>query len=171
MSELFVPDPSVATDPELRVPSFSLVVSAESTGGWRSAAVVRDVASPAYYLRSISVSWPFIIARPRPSTRQRERRFRPDQLSPARTSPVRKLVVNWGWQPVDGATEQLRFYVRRLGPMWLWPNRRLSVRLRVKQQAPPQRRYLLEVSSEPIDWRATTAAEFVGHASSSPVRG
>lgn len=155
MAELFAADP-VLTPPRgsaWGIPNFALVISEEVSGGWRSGAIIRDALSPAFYLRSISVPWSFVLARPWPSTRQSPIAFRRDQMSPARTSPARKLVVNWGWQPRDETTEQLTFFVRYQGPLWFWPTRKLAVRLGLKQQTPPRWRHTLSLMSEPIDWR------------------
>ena len=168
MAKLFVADPRLANDPSLGLPRFALVVSAAATGGWHMAALVREAANPEFYLRSIAVPWAFMIARPAPSTRQNDAPVRPADLSPARTSPARKLVVNWGWQRVDPATEQLQFYVRRVGPLWVSPKRPLKLRLRLKEQQPPQRRFVTSVSSKPIDWRQRPAEVLVTDESSSP---
>lgn len=171
MAELFVADPRLADHPASRLPQFALVVSQAEDAGWHKAALVREAAHPAFYLRSIAVPWGFLIARPAPSTRQADVAVRPTTLSPARTSPARKLVVNWGWQRVDPATEQLQFFVRRVGPLWLRPKRPVKMRLRLKEQQIPQRRFMIRASSNPIDWRSRRTSAFVSDESSSAATG
>ena len=170
MAELFSADPALAASPDFRLPHFTLVVSPESTGGWHAAAIVRKAASPAFFLRSISAPWPFVVARPKPSTRQSGFIFRPDELSPVRSSPMQKLAVNWGWEQAAHDTEQLRFYVRRRGILWPWPKRRLPVRLGLKHHLAPQRRVVVQVRSDLIDWRHGPDEAFVP-AGSSPAQG
>src|SRR5581483_721435 len=90
-----------APQPELReaaeVPEFALVVSANSSNGWHVAAVVSTGTGPAFYVRAITVRWPFSVARPTPSNRVSSKRIDPVSLSPTGSTPARKLVVNWGW--------------------------------------------------------------------------
>lgn len=155
MADLFAADPALVSpsgSPQ-RVPQYTLVVSDEISGGWRRGAVIRDSVSPHFYVRSLSVYWPFILARPRPSLRQKAVIVPPDKLSPARTTPSTKLVVNWDWQPRGDATEELSFYVRCRGPLLFWPKRRLALHLGLKQLAPPHRRYPLKLVMQSIDWR------------------
>lgn len=172
MAELFAADPALQARPgsPLRLPRYFLAVSNEDDGGWRSAAIIRDAASPHFFLRSVTVYWPFVVARPRPSSRQNEVIVPPERLSPARTTPAQKLVVNWDWQPRDGgAAEELNFFVRCRGPLLFWPKRRLALHLGLKQQAPPNRRYPLKLVTPPIDWRPQTESAsdplhlFTGH--------
>lgn len=171
MAELFSADPALSGSPDFRVPHFTLVISPESIGGWHAAAIVRKAASPAFFLRSISTPWPFVVARPKPSTRQSGLTFRPDELSPVRSSPMQKLAVNWAWEQADNDTEQLRFYVRRRGMLWLWPKRRLAVRLGLKHHLAPDRRVAVQLRSELIDWRPGREEAFVPAGSSSPAQG
>lgn len=166
MADLFVADPTLRGQHHSDLPQFSLTVSAAATGNWHSAVLVREADHRAYYVRSLRVSWPFLIARPAPSTRQNTVQFRPDQLSPARTSPSHKLLVNWAWQPDANGTQQLRFYVRHRDPRWLFPRRSFALRVRLKEQAAPQRRYAVTVISNLIDWRLMPEPAFVSNRAS-----
>ena len=106
-----------------------------------------------YYVRAVVIRWPFVIARPAKSNRQSDIIQSEDALSPTSTSPARKLVVNWGWEPIDDGTSQLRFYAKRTH--WLWPNgaMRLRVRLTVKEVQPPRRRFVIPLKSNPVVWK------------------
>lgn len=158
MAELFIADPRQGEYVAARLPRFSLEVSAASTDGWHKAALVRTAVDPAFYLRSIAVPWTFVIARPAPSTRQSNVVIRAGSLSPARTSPARKLVVNWAWRRVETGSEHLEFYVRRVGPLLLSARPALPLRLRLKEQSAPQRRFVVRVASSQMSWRVETAA-------------
>jgi hypothetical protein len=139
--------------PPLELPQFALAVAAAAEGQWRIAALVKETSRPDFYVRSIRVPWPFIIARPARSNRQNDVFVRPEDLSPAGTSPTRKLVVNWAWEPIDETAEQLRFFVKRGGPGWLWPVRPLRLRIGLKEQPPPRRQFSLRVRGNRLDWR------------------
>lgn len=157
MAELFAGDPALAgpAGASQPAPNYALLVSEELSAGWHSAVIVRDAASPYFFVRSIAASWPFVLARPRPSTRQSEVAYPREQMSPMRTTPSQKLVVNWNWEVIEGTIEHLAFFVRCRGPYFFRPKRKLIVRLGLKEQVPPQRRYSLRLVGAPIDWRPT----------------
>jgi hypothetical protein len=138
---------------ERDLPQFALVVSEAAAGQWHVAALVRERNDRDFYLRSVAVPWPFIIARPAPSNRQNELVFRPEDLSPAGSSPARKLVVNWDWSPVDDATEQLHFFVKRRWRLPFGARCRLRLRLGLTEQPPPRRRFVLRAYSNVVDWQ------------------
>jgi hypothetical protein len=87
--------------PLLEVPSFALIVSDVATDGWHMAAVIGESANPDYYVRAVTVRWPFLIARPARSNRISDKPVAPDRLSPTGSTPSRRLVVNWGWVTVE----------------------------------------------------------------------
>jgi hypothetical protein len=153
---------------ERELPQFALVVSAAATGRWHLAALVREKDDRDFYLRSVAVRWPFTIARPAPSNRQNEIVFRPQDLSPAGTSPARKLVVNWVWTPADDGTERLHFFVKRAWRLPLPRRSRLRLRLGLKEQAPPRRRFILHVRSNLADWRPDAASRREQDAAAGP---
>ncbi len=142
----------------LEVPRFALVVSEVADGDWHVAALVKELAKLDFYVRSLSVPWPFVIARPAKSNRQNDHIIPPELCSPAGTSPTRKLIVNWAWEGIDGEAEQLRFYVKRRGSAWFWPNRSLPVRIAMKEQPPPRRRFVVRVRGNRLDWRGAGSA-------------
>lgn len=162
MAQLFAAERAPSASGSRGVPPrFSLSVSRSNTGGWHSAILVREAAMPEFFVRSLAVPRPFVIARPVRSNRQRGTAFKPQELSPAHTSPSRRLVVNWGWERRDDGTDQLRIYVKCKGRMLFWRRRKLAMKLRLKEQAPPHRRIVLLVSSEPVEWRGGPADAFV----------
>ena len=137
---------------ERELPQFALVVSEAATNRWHVAALIREKDDRDFFLRSVAVPWPFVIARPAPSNRQNEVVFRREALSPSGSSPTRKLVVNWAWTAAEDGTEQLHFFVRR---SWRLPWRkqsRLRLRLGLTEQAPPRRRFILYARSNVVDW-------------------
>lgn len=142
---------------ERDLPIFALVVSEAATDGWHVAVLVREKDDCDFYLRSVAVRWPFVIARPTPSNRQNEVIVRREDLSPAGSSPARKLVVNWAWEPVDDAAEQLRFLVKRAWRLPLRGRLPLRVRLGLTEQPPPRRRFILRARSNVVDWRGEGA--------------
>ena len=155
MAQLFAPEaaqPAPGTRDAL--PRFWLVVSPGHSNGWHSAIMLREVATPDFFVRSLAVPWPFVIARPAPRTRQPKVVVSPEEMSPARTSPSRRLVVNWGWERRNETTDQLRFYVKCKGPFLLWRRRKLALRVQLKVLAQPRRQIALEVTSGIIDWRS-----------------
>lgn len=84
-----------------KVPEFAVVVSDMTSDGWHMAAVLGESSNPDFYVRAVTVRWPFLIARPARSNRTTEKAVDPDALSPTGTTPARKLVVNWGWRKVE----------------------------------------------------------------------
>ena len=100
------------------------------------------------------MSRPFVIARPVRSNRLSNAVVSPEELSPARTSPSRRLVVSWAWERRKDGIDQLRFYVKCKGPFLFWPRRKLALRVQLKVLAQPRRQIALEVTSGIIDWRS-----------------
>jgi hypothetical protein len=139
-------------------PDFALAVSGLARDGWHMAALVREAGNIDFYVRAVTVRWPFVIARPMRSNRASPTPVRPDQLSPASTSPASKLVVNWPWERIDDEAAKLRFYVKRLGPVWFSRTRTLNVRLTLKEVPPPRRRMVVQVSSNRVDWKKAAMA-------------
>ena len=137
----------------IELPYFALAISDTAEDGWHVAALVRESDKLEFYARSITVLWPFTVARPMKSNRQSDYIVRPEDRSPAGTSPSRKLVVNWNWDPLDNETQQLRFYVKRNGPKWIFPRCRLWVRIGIKEEQWTRQRYVVRVRSNVVDWR------------------
>ncbi len=164
MARLFRPDPedeledleesgAIDVDQLLpEVPEFAVVVSDMSNDGWHRAAVVGESANPDFYVRAVTVRWPFLIARPARSNRATDKPVNPDTLSPTGTTPARKLVVNWGWRTVEGTVSQLRFFVRRAAPISFRAASPLKVRLTLKESAPPRRRIVVKMTSNRVIW-------------------
>lgn len=142
------------------IPEFALVVAETEVDGWHMAAVLADSTSPAFYVRAITVRWPFEVARPVPSNRKSDRPINPERLSPSGSTPSRKLVVNWGWEQAEETVVQLRFFVKHGGLRWLRRSGRLSVRLTLKESAWPRRRIVVPVKSNPVDWKQQQADAF-----------
>jgi hypothetical protein len=116
------------------------------------AAVIGESANPDFYVRAITVRWPFLIARPVPSNRATDKPVDPDTLSPTGTTPARKLVVNWGWRTVEGSVSQLRFYVKRSVPRLFGAAGRVNVRVTLKELAWPRRRIVMKLKSNRVRW-------------------
>jgi len=136
------------------VPEFAVIVAAAATNGWHMAAIVTDTPGPDFYLRAITVRWPFFVARPIPSTRISDRPVKSKLRSPTGSNPARKLVVNWGWSKLEESFSQLRFYVKRT-PTMLLPSStgRLKVRLTLKESGIPRRRIVVPVKSNAVTWQ------------------
>ncbi|MGA3397753.1 MAG: hypothetical protein ABSC95_00930 [Acetobacteraceae bacterium] len=134
------------------VPEFAVIVSDVSIDGWHMAAVIGESANPDFYVRAVTVRWPFLIARPAHSSRSTGKPVDPDSLSPTGTTPARKLVVNWGWRTVEGSVSQLRFFVRRTAPLLFRATGPVRVRLTLKELAWPRRRIVVKVTSNRVTW-------------------
>ncbi len=134
------------------VPEFAVIVSDVSTDGWHMAAVIGESANPDFYVRAVTVRWPYLIARPARSNRATDKPVDPDTLSPTGTTPARKLVVNWGWRSVEGSVSQLRFFVKRNVPMLFRTIKPVKVRLTLKELAWPRRRIVVTMKSNPVTW-------------------
>jgi hypothetical protein len=134
------------------VPEFAVVVSSLASDGWHMAAVIGESSNPDFYVRAVTVRWPFLIARPARSNRTTEAPVDADTLSPTGTTPARKLVVNWGWRTVEGSVSQLRFLVKRNAPISLRATSPVTVRLTLKELAWPRRRIVVKLKSNPVTW-------------------
>jgi hypothetical protein len=153
--ELEEPDETEAGDdsqllPE--VPEFAVIVSEISTDGWHVAMVIGESSNPDYYVRAVTVRWPFLIARPARSNRSNDMLVDLDSLSPTGTTPARKLVVNWPWTAVEGSVSQLRFLVKRTKPMLFPGASRVTVRVTLKESAWPRRRIVVRIKSNRVTW-------------------
>ena len=102
---------------------------------------------PDFYLRAITVRWPFLIARPAPSNRISDKRLDPERLSPTGTTPARKLIVNWGWGKLEGSVSQLRFLCEAHADAVDQGHRAVTVRLTLKESGWPRRRIVVKVKS------------------------
>lgn len=140
---------------QYELPEFTVIVAESAIDGWHMAAVVGEAGNPEFYLRAFTVSWPFVIARPVPSNRASDKPARPEERSPTGSMPARKLVVNWGWEKVEGNISQLRFYVKRAAPA-LFSAGRVTVRLTLKESALPRRRIVLKPRSNSVIWNPPT---------------
>jgi hypothetical protein len=134
------------------LPEFTVIVSDVSDDGWHIAAVVGESSNPDFYVRAVTVRWPFRIARPARSNRASEKPVAPHSLSPTGTTPARRLVVNWRWVPVEGSVSQLRFYVRRDAPIRFRDFCPVKIQLTLKETAWPRRRIAVKMKSNPITW-------------------
>lgn len=134
------------------VPEFAVIVSDTATDGWHVAMVVGESSNPDYYVRAITVQWPFLIARPARSNRSTDKPIKRDSLSPTGTTPARKLVVNWPWTTVEGNVSQLRFLVKRAAPISIRASRSVKVRLTLKESVWPRRRIVVKMKSNPVIW-------------------
>ncbi|HVC60247.1 MAG TPA: hypothetical protein VND19_07820 [Acetobacteraceae bacterium] len=150
-------DPGEASRLMPAVPRFAVIVSEVSTDGWHLAAVIGESANPNFYVRAVAVRWPFLVARPVRSNRSIDKPMDRDSLSPAATTPARKLVVNWGWVTADGSVSQLRFYVKRFGRTLFRGPGHVKVRLTLKESAWPQRRIVVAMKSNRIIWTPPSA--------------
>ena len=139
-------------EPPAELPEFAVIVSDVSDDGWHMAAVIGESSNPDYYVRAVTVRWPFLIARPARSNRSSNKPIDPDSLSPTGTTPSRKLVVNWGWIATEGSVAQLRFYVKRPVPITLRSSGRVKVRLTLKESAWPRRRTVVKMKSNRVIW-------------------
>lgn len=133
------------------LPQYAVIVSDVATDGWHVAAVIGESTNPDYYVRALTVRWPFVIARPVRSNRTSDKPVGPDLLSPTGTTPARRLVVNWRWLTVEDSVSQLRFYVRRKRGPFL-PAGCVRVRLTLKELAWPGRRFVVKTRSNRIIW-------------------
>lgn len=134
------------------VPDFAVIVSDVANDGWHMAAVIGESANPDFYVRAVTVRWPFLIARPTRSGRASDKPVNLDLLSPMGTTPARKLVVNWGWRKAEGSVSQLRFYVKRTTPMLFRAASPVKVRLTLKESAWPRRRIVVKMQSNSVTW-------------------
>ena len=150
------PAPVPGERPLPEVPELAVIVAAAATNGWHMAAVLAERTSPDFYLRAITVKWPFVVARPLPSSRASDRRYDRASLSPTGSTPARKLVVNWGWMAAEGAVSQLRFYIKRNPNLLLFGAGRATVRLTLKESGWPRRRIVVPARSNVIAWGAAT---------------
>lgn len=153
--ELEDQDPSRSGDegqPLPEVPEFAVIVSDTSNDGWHVAMVIGESSNPDYYVRAVTVRWPFLIARPARSNRSTDKPIEPDSLSPTGTTPARKLIVNWPWATVEGNVAQLRFLVKRATPIWFRSSGAVKVRLTLKESAWPRRRIVVKMKSNPVIW-------------------
>ena len=141
------------------VPEYAVIVATAATRGWHMAAVVTDSIGPDFYLRAITVRWPFVVARPAPSSRISDKWLDPERLSPTGSTPARKLIVNWGWGKLEASFSQLRFYVKRTPTRWTKGTVRLTVRLTLKESGWPNRRIVVPVKSNIIAWDAPAAGK------------
>ncbi|HUB10615.1 MAG TPA: hypothetical protein VMB34_01555 [Acetobacteraceae bacterium] len=139
------------------VPEFAVIIAAAATNGWHMAAVVTDATGPEFYLRAIAVRWPFVVARPTPSTRIADRPVDHRRLSPTGSTPARKLIVNWGWTKLEDSFSQLRFYIKRSPVRWVKPTGRARLRLTLKESGWPRRRIVVPVKTNVINWDAPAA--------------
>ncbi|HTW69945.1 MAG TPA: hypothetical protein VME47_08680 [Acetobacteraceae bacterium] len=138
-----------------RVPDFAVIVAETESNGWHMAAVVTDATGPDFYLRAITVRWPFVVARPVPSIRASDKPVDPSLRSPTGSTPTRKLVVNWGWAKLEEPFSQLRFYIKRAPVWWLPSTRSVTIRLTLKESGYPRRRIVVPVKTNVIDWHRT----------------
>ena len=143
--------------PEIRplpkVPELAVIVAESEIHGWHMAAVVSDHTGPDFYLRAITVRWPFMVARPVPSTRTSDKPVNSSLLSPTGSTPARKLVVNWGWTKLEEPFAQLRFYIKRSRIWWLPPRTgQVTIRVTLKESGYPRRRIVVPVKTNIIDW-------------------
>ena len=60
------------------VPEFAVIVSEASIDGWHVAMVIGEASNPDYYVRAVTVRWPFLIARPARSNRSTDKPIEPD---------------------------------------------------------------------------------------------
>jgi hypothetical protein len=150
--DLEVPDDAEPLDEGTLLPEFAVIVSDVSDDGWHVAAVVGESSNPDFHVRAVTVQWPFLVARPARSNRASNRPIDPDRLSPAGTTPARRLVVNWRWVAVEGSVSQLRFYVRRNAPIRFRDFCAVKVQLTLKESAWPGRRIVLKMRSNRIAW-------------------
>jgi len=134
------------------VPEFAVIVSDAANDGWHVAMVIGESSNPDYYVRAVTVRWPFLIARPARSNRSSDKPIEPDFLSPTGTTPARKLVVNWPWTTVEGNVSQLRFLVKRAVPISIRASRPVKVRLTLKESAYPRRRIVVKMKSNSVIW-------------------
>jgi hypothetical protein len=166
MVTLFRPDPEEdleeqdgpAVDDQDRplpeVPEFAVIVSDVSSDGWHVAMVIGESSNPDYYVRAVTVRWPFLIARPARSNRVADKPIDVESLSPTGTTPARKLVVNWPWIMMEGAVSQLRFLVKR-APIPFGTGGRVRVRLTLKESGWPRRRIVVKMKSNRVNWSRT----------------
>ena len=134
------------------VPEYAVIVSDTSTDGWHMAMVIGESSNPDYYVRAVTVRWPFLIARPARSNRSTDKPVEPDALSPTGTTPARKLIVNWPWTTVEGSVSQLRFLVKRSFALPFRGSGRVKVRLTLKESVWPRRRIVVKTTSNRIIW-------------------
>jgi hypothetical protein len=141
-----------AGQPLPEVPEFAVIVSDISNDGWHVAMVIGESSNPDYYVRAVTVRWPFLIARPARSNRSTDKPIEPDSLSPTGTTPARKLVVNWPWTAVEGNVAQLRFLVKRVVPISFRASGPVKVRLTLKESVWPRRRIVVKMKSNSVIW-------------------
>ena len=96
------------------------------------AAVIGESSNPDFYVRAVTVRWPFLIARPARSNRTTEAPVDADTLSPTGTTPARKL--------------------KRNAPISLRAASPVTVRLTLKELAWPRRRIVVKLKSNPVTW-------------------
>jgi hypothetical protein len=171
MAALFRPDPDdeveeqdeaeAPDDGQLlpEVPEFAVIVSDVSSDGWHVAALIGEHANPNFYVRAVTVRWPFVIARPVRSNRASDKPANPDSLSPTGTRPARRLVLNWRWAAVEGPVAQLRFYVRRAAPTLFRAAGSVKVSVTLKESAWPGRRIIVKIKSNRITWNPRAPEE------------
>lgn len=135
------------------IPRFALIVSEVSTDGWHMAAVIGESANPDFYVRAITVRWPFLIARPARSNRTTDKPVAPGLHSPTGSTPARRLVVNWGWVRAEESVSQLRFYVKRTARRLFRASGAVKIRVTLKELAWPQRRIVVAMKSNRITWK------------------
>ncbi|HUB45991.1 MAG TPA: hypothetical protein VMB73_13475 [Acetobacteraceae bacterium] len=142
--------------PEIRplpkVPDFAAIVAETAVNGWHMAAVVTDATGPDFYVRAITVRWPFMVARPVPSTRLSHKPVKPSLRSPTGSTPARKCIVNWGWAKLEESFSQLRFYIKRERVWWLPGTGPATIRLTLKESGYPRRRIVVPIKTNVIDW-------------------
>jgi hypothetical protein len=167
MATLFRPDPEEdvaeqagpAVDDQDRpipeVPEFAVIVSDVSSDGWHMAMVIGETTTPDYYVRAVTVRWPFLIARPARSNRFADKPVDVEWLSPTGTTPARKLVVNWPWITMEGSVSQLRFLVKRAAPSLFGAAGPVRVRLTLKESGGPRRRIVVKMKSNRVNWTPT----------------
>jgi hypothetical protein len=165
MATLFRPDPEEEEQEEgevyddgqflPEVPQFAVIVSNVSINGWHMAAVVGESSNPDFFVRALTVRWPYLVARPARSNKATDKPVNPASMSPTGTTPARKLVVNWGWRKVDDSVSQLRFFVRRKAPIAFRSTSRLTVRLTLKESSWPRRRIVVKMKSNTVTWDPT----------------
>ncbi len=134
------------------VPEFAVIVSDTSNDGWHVALVIGESANPDYYVRAVTVRWPFLIARPARSNRSTDVPIETSSLSPTGTTPARKLIVNWPWTTVEGSVSQLRFLVKRTLFLPFRAGGRVTVRLTLKESVWPRRRIVVKTTSNRVIW-------------------
>jgi hypothetical protein len=128
-----------------QLPKFALIISDGSGSRWRPARLVRDHENLDFYVKAISVRWPFALARATADVRPDKTGFGWPAQPPQPAPSCRRLRVTWRWEPDGQGGSCLPFFVKRVGPAWLARLVRPSVRVTLKDMTPAQRRITLKI--------------------------